>query len=249
MQLPYDGFIRYRIYLVRHGHALGGGEKSARYATDISLTPRGVAEAEAMRDFLRDVPFDEAWSSDISRSQETAGIVLQGRALELQTSPAYREIATDPSMALRKGQGDINAQLQNFAYQLWRANVPEARLFDNGDSFGEYFNRVSSAMEQFVLAASGRTLLLVAHSGFNRAALCWAVGAPLSSFGAFEQDTCCLNILDIDVDPANRKIMRRHLRLANFSPLHPAKSALLLTDSEESAQKMTELLEKLALAG
>lgn len=248
MELPFDGFIRRRIYLVRHGHALGDGESSARYSTDISLTPRGVREAEAMRDFLRDVPLDEAWSSDISRSHETARIILQQHSLNLQASPSYREIAADLSTSLRGGSGDINQRLQSFAYQLWRADVAGARLFDSGDSFEEYFTRASAAIEELALKASGRTLLLVAHSGFNRVALCWAVGAPLSALAAFEQDPCCLNVLDIDIDPATQRIVRRHVRLANFSPVDPAKRELRLTDGEESAGKVAELLKKLSMA-
>lgn len=248
MDLPYDGCIRRRIYLVRHGHALGDSESSARYSTDISLTPRGLREAEAMRDFLQDVPFDEAWSSDISRSHQTARIILQHHRLSLQASPAYREIDVDLSVSLRNGGGDINQRLQYFAYQLWRADVAGARLFDSGDSFEEYFDRARSAIEQLALNASGRTLLLVAHSGFNRVALCWAIGAPVSAMAAFEQDPCCLNVLDIDIDPATQRIVRRHVRLANFSPVDPAKRDLRLTDGEESAGKVAELLKKLAMA-
>jgi len=247
MQLPFDGFIRRRFYLVRHGHALGDSEKSARYSTDISLTERGVREAEAMRDFLRNTPFDEAWSSDISRSHETARIVLQPHALDLNTSPAYREIAADLSTAIRMGQGAMNERLATIAYQLWRGDIATSRMFDTGDSFPEYFDRVNAAMEQIAVNATGRTVLLVAHSGFNRAALCWAVGASVSALPAFEQDTCCLNILDIDIDATSGRIVRRHVRLANFTPLDPAKHALLLTDGEESAFKVAELLKKFAV--
>lgn len=245
MQLPYDGYTRRRIYLVRHGHALGDGENSARYSSDLCLTPRGVREAEAMREFLRAVPFDEAWSSDITRSHETARIILQAHALDLRTSPAYREIAVDLSTAVRGAHGDLNEHLQKFAYELWRADEAGARLFGTGDYFAEYFERVRVAMDELALGATGNTLLLVAHSGFNRAALCWASGAGLAGFGAFEQDPCCLNLLDIDLDPIERRIVRKHVRLANFTPLDPDKRDLLLTDSEVSAQKVAELLAKM----
>lgn len=85
MQLPYDsGHVRRRFYLVRHGHAMGGDEKSARYSIDITLTPEGIAQAQAARDFLREVRFDDAWSSHIGRAQETARIILEGRSLGLK---------------------------------------------------------------------------------------------------------------------------------------------------------------------
>jgi broad specificity phosphatase PhoE len=243
MQLPYDeGHTRRRIYLVRHGHAMGADEKSARYGTDLALTAHGIVQAEATRDFLRDVPFDEAWSSDITRAQETAHILLQAHTLELRTSPAYREIAVDLSTALQRGD-DVKARLRRFAYDLWSAGEPDARIFGVGEIYREYCDRVFTAMDALVLDMTGSILLLVAHSGFNRAALCWATGSTsLAAFGALEQDHCCVNILDADVDLANRRIVRRHVRLANFTPLDPDKRKLRLTDTEVMAEKVASLI-------
>ena len=89
MQLPYDEtHTRRRLYLIRHGHAIGAGENSARYTPDVTLTERGILQAQAARDFLRDVPFDEAWSSDMTRAQETARLLLQLHpGLHLQSAP------------------------------------------------------------------------------------------------------------------------------------------------------------------
>lgn len=246
MQLPYDeGHTRRRIYLVRHGHAMGEGEKSARYSTDVTLTAHGIVQAEATRDFLRAVPFDEAWSSDITRSQETARILLQAHALELQTSAAFREIAVDLTTALQRGD-DAKARLRTFAYDLWSAEEPDARIFGVGEIYREYCDRAFMAMDALVLDMTGNILLLVAHSGFNRAALCWATGSTsLAAFGAMEQDHCCVNIIDADVDVPNRRIVRRHVRLANFTPLDPDKRKLRLTDSEVMAEKVSSLIARM----
>lgn len=101
MQLPYDeGHTRRRVYLVRHGHALGDSEKSARYTPDVALTPQGIAQAQAARDYLRHVPFDEAWASDLTRAQQTARIVLEPHGVELQMSARYTEITVELSAAL-----------------------------------------------------------------------------------------------------------------------------------------------------
>ncbi len=243
MQLPYDEeHTRRRIYLVRHGHAMGQGEKSARYSTDVTLTAHGILQAEATRDFLRAVPFDEAWSSDITRSRETARIILQAHALELQTSPAYREIAVDLTTALQRGD-DAKARLRAFAYDLWSAGEPGARIFGVGGVYREYCDRAFLAMDALLLDTTGTILLLVAHSGFNRAALCWAtVSTSLAAFGAHEQDPCCVNIIDADVDLSNRRIVRRHVRLTNFTPLDPDKRDLRLSDSEVMAEKLSSLI-------
>ncbi len=243
MQLPYDpGHTRRRIYLVRHGHAMGDGEKSARYTTDVTLTPHGTQQAEATRDYLRGVAFDEALSSDITRAQQTARIILQAHALELKTSPAYREIAVDLSTAQQRGDSPT-ARLRVFAYDLWEAAEPGAKIFGSGEAYREYSERVFLAMEALALGASGKVVLLVAHGGFNRAALCWATrSTSLAAFGAFEQDHCGVNIIDVDIEVSTRRILRRHVRLANFTAWDPGKSTLRLTDVEIMAEKVSSLI-------
>lgn len=247
MRLPYDEtHTRRRIYLVRHGHAIGQGENSARYTPDVTLTAQGIRQAQAARDFLRDVPFDEAWSSDMTRAQETARIILEGQRLELQTSPAYREIAVDLAQAVTQGQGEGRERLRAFAYQLWHAHEPGARLFGVGEPYREYGDRVFQTMSALALDAGGHTVLVATHGGFIRAALCWATrSTSLSAFGAFDQDHCGITILDVDVDLPNRQVLRHHVRLANFTALDPDKRNLRRIDTEVMAEQVSALVAKL----
>jgi broad specificity phosphatase PhoE len=248
MQLPYDQtHTRRRIYLMRHGHAIGAGANSARYTPDVRLTEQGIRQAQAARDFLREVPFDEAWSSDMTRAQETARIVLEAHpGLELRTSPAYREIGVDLAQAVTHGEGEGRERLRAFAYHLWRADEPGARLFAVGEPYREYAERVFQTMDALALDADGHTLLLATHGGFIRAALCWATrSTQLSAFGAFDQDHCGITILDVDVDVPARRVLRHHVRLANFSALDPDKRNLRRIDTEVMAEQISALVAKL----
>ena len=42
----------------------------------------------------------------------------------------------------------------------------------------------------------------MAHEGVNRIVLGWACGGGLATISAFEQDLGCINIIDVDVTPA-----------------------------------------------
>jgi broad specificity phosphatase PhoE len=248
MQLPYDEtHTRRRLYLVRHGHAIGDRENSARYTPDVTLTEKGVRQAQAARDFLRDVAFDEAWSSDMTRAQQTARIILEGHpGLGLQTSADYREIGVDLAQAVTHGDGEGAERLRAFAYHLWRADEPGARLFAVGEPYREYADRVFGIMDRLALEARGNTLLLATHGGFIRAAMCWATRSPgLSGFGAFDQDHCGITILDVDVDVPARRVVRHHVRLANFTALDPDKRHLRHIDTEVMAEQVSALVSKL----
>ena len=82
-------------------------------------------------------------------------------------------------------------------------------------------------------------MLVVSHSGFQRAALCWALESVPLGLARLEQDTCCLNILDIDVR-GDGTLARCHVRLANYTPLDPVKLDNRLTDGERMAVRLAE---------
>lgn len=224
---------------------MGDGEQSARYTPAVTLTAHGIEQAEATRDFLAGIAFDEAWSSDITRAEQTAGIILQRQSVPLQTSPRFREITVDLSTAQERGVDEADRK-RTFAYDLWRAGEPGARIFGAGQSYREYSDGVFAALDHLALNAEGSIVLLVAHGGFNRAALCWATGSSsLAAFGSLEQDHCGISIVDVDIDTQARRVLRKHVRLANFTAWDPAKQNLRLSDTEMMADKVASLIAQL----
>jgi hypothetical protein len=209
MNLPFDGHTRRRLYLVRHGQAAATRSEDGLYGDDISLTARGIVEARAMRDLLKTVRFDEAYSSDVRRARETAAIILEPHAVTAVSSVAYTEMRGDIQTALSADIPD-SEKLASFAYLLWSARDPSADFF-GGEVFAGY------------LAAATRNLDQLD-------------AAPIA-MAAFEQDSCCLNILDIDVD-ATGSCVRKHVRLANFTPLDATKQDAFLTDGETLAVRL-----------
>lgn len=223
---------------------MGGDEKSARYSIDITLTPEGIAQAQAARDFLREVRFHDAWSSHIGRAQETARIILEGRSLGLKTSSALQEVTFDLRETFGR-DGDLTSQLRGFAYDMWRAGDADARVFGVGESYSDFCTRAAQTMQDLCVAPSGATTtLLVTHGGFIRAVLCWATGAPIQAFGTFDQDHCGVSIVDADVDLEARTIIRRHVRLMNSTPLDPDKRKHQLIDMEVMSEQLGSILRK-----
>ena len=235
MNLPFDGHTRRRLYLVRHGQAGATRPEDGVYGDNIGLTPRGIDEARAMRDLLRPVKFDEAYSSDVRRARETAAIILESRDLDAVASVAYTEMRGDIHAALAADLPD-GEKLASFAYLLWTARDPAADFF-GGDVFAEYLAATGRSLDRLVRTSSAERILIVSHSGFQRAALSWALDAAPIAMAAFEQDSCCLNILDIDVDAGGSSV-RKHVRLANFTPLDAIKQQAFLTDGETLAVRL-----------
>ena len=68
-----------KIYLVRHGQTDWNVKRIAQGRTDIPLNETGIAQAEALRDKIRNKTIDVCYSSPLSRAKRTAEIVVDGR--------------------------------------------------------------------------------------------------------------------------------------------------------------------------
>jgi probable phosphoglycerate mutase len=161
--------------------------------------------------------------------------------MQATASVEYTEIRGDIHAGLAATDVPPRRKLATFAYLLWGARSPDASFF-GGDVFADYLAAASGALERLVRTSRAERILIVSHSGFQRAALSWALDAPAVGMAAFEQDSCCLNILDIDVDEAG-KIVRKHVRLANLTPLDVVKESAFLTDGETLAVRLHALVD------
>ena len=233
MKLPFDGAIRRRIFLMRHAQAEYVRPDGTRAPDSrlVPLTARGRAEAERMAALLRDAAFDRAICSGLPRTQETARIILGERSLPLQVISDLEEI--------RGGDAIARASLSpvDYAYAMFRAAEPDA-CFAHGEKFSAFAARVIPAFQAILDDSAWTSLLLVAHGGVNRAILSHVLGSGLSSFGAIEQDSCCLNIIDFDATPVAGSVLRRIIRGLNLTADDPVKLSRQLTTMEGLATQL-----------
>lgn len=231
MQLPFDGSERRRVYLMRHGDVAYFDAQGQRVSDSrlVVLTEQGRAEALAMRDILSGVPFDKAISSGLPRTVETGAIVLGGRTIALESWPDLEEI--------RGGAPSERATMQpaEYAYAMFSSAAadPDA-AYARGERFRDFYARVTGAWTAILKTQGWSSLLIAAHGGVNRAILASATGAGVGAFGAFEQDTGCLNVIDVDTEAGGR-VLRQIVRAVNVTPEDPAKISRPLTAMEKLA--------------
>ncbi|HLJ91899.1 MAG TPA: histidine phosphatase family protein [Gemmataceae bacterium] len=212
---------RRRIYLLRHGDVSYFDEhgKPFRPAT-VPLNPQGQLQAEAAGRALADIPLDRAVASNLLRSTQTASLIIAGRALHVESCPELREI--EPGRL-----ADIPADAVEESFlRAFSTGIDRETCFLAGETIGSLVDRVLGTLRQLLADPGWQHLLLVAHGGVNRAILTHALGIDLHSFGAFEQDPGCINILDVDA--AGRWL----IRLVNYTPYNPSKKGIELTTME-----------------
>lgn len=214
---------RRRLYLMRHGDVDYRVPSShSSHLDTLPLTPRGEQQAKAMAAVLQDVPFDHAVHTGLHRTRHTAELVLGGRQIDLVPVEALKEMRT----------GDIKGwslerMQQEFTRAFTRNDDPDRTFAEGGETYREFWQRVMPPFLALAAAPDWAHLLLVAHGGTNRNILAWAADSGLGGIGRWEQDSGCLNVIDLDMgwDPDRPGAMRvEHavLRLVNFRPENPA---------------------------
>ncbi len=68
-----------KIYLARHGQTDWNLEMRAQGRIDLSLNATGRAQAEEMRENIKDLEFDAVYASPLKRAAETAEIAVGDR--------------------------------------------------------------------------------------------------------------------------------------------------------------------------
>jgi probable phosphoglycerate mutase len=229
-----DGVRRRRIYLMRHAETSYVDDQGNAIpdSRSVPLTVRGRAQADQMAIVLAPVAFDRAICSGLPRTRETAERVLAGRSVAIEDRPALEEIR--PGHAVLKADFDL---MRDVAYAGTRAGKKGASLL-GGEPFTEFRVRVVGGIETLLAEPDWSTLLAVCHGGTNAMVLAWALGAGLEAFGAIEQDSCCVNVIDVDSDAQGKGPVRKYIRALNVTAYDPVKNDIHLTAWETIAKSL-----------
>ncbi len=161
-----------RFYVIRHGQTEWNIEKRLQGHQDSPLTPLGIAQAQERALTLKDVPFDEIFSSDLFRAQHTAQIIALDRQIALKTSQLLRE------GTLGKYEGktvpEFRAELQEMLQKRDTLSEREQfsfKLSDDIESYEEIAQRLNRFIREAAVAYPGKTLGVVSHAGVLRSFL------------------------------------------------------------------------------
>lgn len=195
------------LHLLRHGATTPETPWRFLGRRDLPLSDLGREQARAWGRVLAGVPFTAAFCSPLSRTRDTAALVLAGRELSAAPLDGLAEIQLGALDGLTKAEAEARFPGQYAArgLDLERFRPP------GGESFADVQERAWACLETALDGLSGH-VLAVAHAGVNRAVLCRVLGLPLSRLFDLGQDPGCANVLDWSRNP-------RLVRLNEPAPL------------------------------
>ncbi len=229
---------RRRIYLMRHAEAAYLREDGTPIADTrvAGLTANGEDQARRQCAVLADIEFDRAVCSGLPRTRATAGLILAARSKPpLEIVPDLEEIRGGDRA---QNIADIAQWIRHVANPWADAAQPQSR-FLGGERFLDFEHRVLPAFVDLLGDPSWRTLLIVAHGGVNRVILNHVMNLPWQGAVSIEQDSCCINIIDVDMEDG--RVVRYLVRGINITGYNLSKRGIRLTDMENAAQRIAAM--------
>jgi phosphoserine phosphatase len=230
-----------RVILVRHGESTSnvagivqGRGNLHQPELQSTLTEKGHQQAILAGKALGNLPFDAAYVSPLVRTQQTAANI-------------FKSLLTPPAISTHDDLCEIDLTLwEGLDFELVRSQFPEAyqnwqshpRQFRLGDRYPivELFDQAHNFLEEILPKHKGETILLVGHSGINRAIIVTALGIGIDSYHRIQQYNCAISVLNFSDRPTenlvNPKLPPAQLESVNIvshlapllgSPLPPLK--------------------------
>jgi alpha-ribazole phosphatase len=178
------------VFLVRHGHIPWDGQKRYVGQSDVPLSPKGRAQAEALGQWFKNIPLNRVVASDLKRTRETAEICKANVSIEVERFPELREI----HLGEWEGQTFETVKSRDPAGFRQRGEDFSGHRPPGGENFSDLQHRVMPVFEKLVAETEGN-LLIVAHSGVNRVIICRLLGMPLDNLFSIGQDYGGINMI------------------------------------------------------
>jgi len=176
------------LVLLRHGLTAMTGPVLAGWTPEVHLDERGRAQAAAVAERLREVPFAAVVSSPLERCVETATAVAGERPVALEdrlgecrygdwTGRPLKELAKDP---------------------LWKVvqQHPSAATFPGGEALRDTQHRAVAAVRDWNAQLGPDALWLAcSHGDVIKAVVADALGMHLDQFQRLQVDPCSVTVI------------------------------------------------------
>jgi phosphoserine phosphatase len=192
-----------RVILVRHGQSTFNAQGRHQGSSDESvLTALGKLAARQTGAYLSGVVIDALYVSSLRRAQETASelLAMMTPAVDLQTIHVVWQLR---EIDLPAWQGRYRQDVQSvFAadYRCWQQHPEKFSMIDPRTQQRTYpvldlYRRSQQFWQNILPKHQGQTLMVVSHSGTNRALIYTALKLPPTHYHALKQSNCGISVL------------------------------------------------------
>jgi probable phosphoglycerate mutase len=148
-----------KLFITRHGETEWNVQKRMQGWKNSNLTERGVANAKALGESLKEIEFNRVYCSPLDRTRHTTELILNGRDIEVVYEENLREIHLGEVEGLN--QQEANAIYSDFSIHFWEK--PHLYKAKSGEDFYQVRERVINTLIRIITENPSGNVLIVTH--------------------------------------------------------------------------------------
>jgi len=177
------------IILIRHGETQWNLSGRWQGHADSALSPRGIAQADSLAPRMAKESVDHVYASDLERAQHTARLAGSEANWSFTLMPELRE----RDLGVLEGLTTDEMLVKHpDVYRSFREDGPDYQP-PGGESFEQFCDRCSSAIEELARLHRGKKIVAVTHGGALGAIFRHVLRIPLASDRNFVLLNCSIN--------------------------------------------------------
>ena len=182
-----------RLVLLRHGQTawnLGAGEERFRGRTDLPLDAKGLSQAQAIANRLRNELFSALYTSPLQRARQTVEPLATHRSLPIHPHEGLLDIDYGHLQGLTHSEAK---QIYPEPYAAWLTTPSQVR-FPAGEGLADVQARLLTLLKEMGNRHSGESVILVGHQIVNKVLACTLLGLDLDCIWQIRQDTAGISV-------------------------------------------------------
>ena len=187
-----------RFIFVRHGETEWNVTGRYQGQTDVPLSEKGRAQAEALGKRFADIHVDEVYSSPLKRAYDTARAIAEPKGLPIHKVDGIKELnfgewdgLTKEQLTEQFGEAFVKYRIEPFHYPMaGEGTLNRAKL------------RVGAALEDIKeeFRHTDKTIVVVAHGGILKLAIFYLLDISSRLYRCIELDNTSLTSIDVEED-------------------------------------------------
>lgn len=242
-----DKTLSTRVIILRHGQSSYNSQGRIQGRSDLSvLTDRGMEDARATGAAFAGLNFDAVYCSPLQRAQQTAITVLSCIEQQDRLQADDRLLEIDLPLWETMFNQEVREKYRD-EYHTWKERPHQLKMLlpQTDGTEREFFpvlalyEQATAFWQEILPQHQGKTILIVAHNGINRALISTALGIPPQLYHSIQQSNCGVTVLNFSGnwgDPVQLESLNQtsHLgqKLPTFRPPNQGPRFLLIRHGE-----------------
>ena len=165
------------IILIRHGETEWNSQQRMQGHSNSDLSSVGQAQIQALGQWMKNVPFNQIYSSDSLRAKQTAEAITQFSGHKLKIDLRLRE----KNLGVFEGLTSEEASERHpEVFRLFKT-AGSKYVIDEGESTQQLQDRALEIIDEIRIKHMEERVLLVTHGGFIRVVMKHSLGLSLET--------------------------------------------------------------------